>query len=167
MPKFKLTQSQLASLKRAAKANKRVTLTLSHKDLDPHGIELGIDTRILSDGKRHRVVVDAPTVARQGGILPLIPIIAGLVAASAATAGGVATAVKSAKESRLADKMSETTALKNEVLKKQLAASGSGLYLKKQGCGFHLKRQGSGFHLKRGSAIAMARTRKHKSKKRK
>ena len=159
MPRFRLTKSQIASVKRAAKLRKSVTLTLSHKDLDPLGHELAIHTALLSDGKRHRIKVHPPVITKEGGILPLIPIIAGLIAAGAATAGGVATAVKGAKESKAADRMAEAAVLKSELLKKELARSGSGFYLKREGKGFHL-RSGHGFHLKSGKGSGRSKKRK-------
>jgi hypothetical protein len=58
---------------------------------------------------------------KEGGILPVIPIIAGLIAAAATTAGGVVTAVSKSKEAQnnaleadSARKLDELAALKLE-----------------------------------------------------
>jgi hypothetical protein len=74
----------------------------------------------LQDGKRHVITISHAQM-KEGGILPIIPIIAGLIAAAATTAGGVATAVSKSKEAQKnaleadsARKLDELAALKLE-----------------------------------------------------
>ena len=149
MPKFRLTQSQIASIKKAAKENRSLTLTLSSSDLDPNGIEIGVDTRLLQDGKRHRIRVNPPRITKEGGILPLIPIIGAIAAAlggAAATSAGVAATVKSAREANLAKQMAQTDLVRRELAQLKLAE-------KKAGSGFYLKNKGSGYNLRSGRSI--------------
>jgi hypothetical protein len=82
----------------------------------------------LQDGKRHVITISHAQM-KEGGILAIIPIIAGLIAAAATTAGGVATAVSKSKEAQKnaleadsARKLDELAALKLEKEK-----SGKGL----------------------------------------
>lgn len=158
MTKFRLTKSQLSSIKKAAKENRKVTLTLGANQIDPNGVELPIDRSIFSDGKRHRVSFNP----KSGGILPLLPLILGGIAAAATTAGGVAGTVAGVKSSRSSDEVKKTAEIKGKLmglklkeaeelakLKEIEAKQGSGLYLKSHGRGLHLK-AGRGLHLKSG-----------------
>lgn len=125
MTKFKLTKSQLIKVHQANKTNTPVTLILSKRDISTTGQEIKVDKSLLSDGKRHKIVFYPPVRTVTGGFLPLIPIIAGLIAAGATAAGGIATAVKSAKEAKAADAMATLA----EAKKKQIE-SGSGVFLR-------------------------------------
>jgi predicted nucleic acid-binding Zn ribbon protein len=183
MTKFRLTKSQISSLKKAARERKKVTLTLSMHQIDPNGIEIQVDRGLLSDGKRHRVTFHPPEM-KEGGILPLIPLIIGTIAAAAGTAGGVSTIVKNVKQSRSADAVKEAAELKKKLMQENMNEySGSGFYLKKQGNGlgkivanavgdiamralhkikgngYHLK--GNGFHL-RASGSGMKKRKRGK-----
>jgi hypothetical protein len=183
MTKFRLTKSQISSLKKAAKEKRKVTLTLSMQQIDPNGIEIQVDKELLKDGKRHRVSF-SPPVMKEGGILPLIPLIIGAIAAAAGTAGGVSTIVKNVKQSRSADAVKEAAELKKKLMQEKLnESSGSGFYLKRQGNGlgkivanavgdiamralskikgkgFHLRASGSGMKkMKRAKAIKKAKS---------
>jgi hypothetical protein len=148
MTKFRLTKSQLLSIKKAAKEKRKVTLTLGINQIDPNGIELPIDKALLSDGKKHRVSFDP----KSGGILPFLPLILTAIGAAGGLAGGVSSAVKNAYEIKK-NKEVEASALarqavdglyKEELLRRKAAreAAGSGLYLKSHGRGLHLKTGG-------------------------
>lgn len=160
MTKFRLTKSQLSSIKKAAKENRKVTLTLGANQIDPNGVELPIDRSVFSDGKRHRVSFNP----KSGGILPLIPILTG-IALAAGTAGGVAGTVAGVKSSRSSDEVKKTAEIKGKLMGLKLKEAeelaklkeiedkkGSGLYLKSHGRGLHLK-AGRGLHLKAGSGL--------------
>ena len=104
--KFRLTQSQLKKLQHAKSIGSSAKLRLSNDLISPTGTSLPLtekEVKRLSDGQVHDVTISRKRIEKFGGILPIIPIIAGLIAGAATTAGGVAGTVSAVKNSRAAD----------------------------------------------------------------
>ena len=135
--RFSLTEGQLKKIAKAVHDNEEFTLRLSNSNKNVHGYNLPLTTtqiKKLDDGKVHDIKFSLSQVnyitnkvrkhsdIKKGGFLPLIPIIAGVLAAGASVAGTVASRVQQAK----ADKEMERH---NREMEKE--KSGTGLKTKK------------------------------------
>lgn len=113
--KFKLKHSQKQKINEAYKSGRSVKLRLSNINIHPSGTPIKLtesEIARLSDGRVHDVTISHSRLQKMGGILPLIPILAGL-ATAAGISGGVAGTVSGIKQSRAADeqrKAAEATA---------------------------------------------------------
>lgn len=99
-------------------------------------------------GKRKIKTPRILPIPKTGGILPLLPIFAGL-SALGALSGGAAAVAKTVVDAKNSKKQMEEAQRHNKVLEAvALGKKGSGLYLKpyKQGYGLYLKKQQKNFH---------------------
>ena len=135
--KFSLTESQLHKIARAIHTNSEFTLRLSKSNISVQGYGLPLtktQMNKINDGNLHDIKFSLAQVKyisskiKKGGFLPLIPIIASVLAGLGTVAGTVASRVQQAK----AD---QETKRHNEAVEKQL----------KEGTG--LKRKGKGLRL--------------------
>lgn len=143
--KFHLSEAQIKKIHHAAKTNSPVTLTLSIHDASPTGVSVKVDKNLLMDGKKHRITVAPPVITKNGGILPLFPILAGILAGlggAAGIAGGVSATVKNAKESRTSDKMAHLAEVQTEMLQKIAAKDPVAAAQIAQGHGLNIKTGG-------------------------
>lgn len=131
--KFNLTDSQRNKLAHAIKANTGVDLKLSKDMITANGVPLILtesDIKKLSDGGTHSINFPASRVksmVKDGGILPLIPIIGGLTAAlgltgaAAGTAAGITKTIREAKQINLDQALNDA-----KIRAYELAAGGKG-----------------------------------------
>lgn len=168
--KVALTKNQLNKIKKAIE--NKVSVSMRIKELNP--IDSNIDLyftdqqiRKLSKGSSNITFSECQIkyMKKDGGILPILPLIlAGLGAAGAIT-GGISTAVNSTKQTN------EMKRHNNEVEKKLLTGNAShlgplaGTFIKK-GTGYFLKPyDGKGFYLKPYSGSSLDKNSKNILKK--
>ena len=140
--RFSLTNGQLKKITKGVHDNSEFTLRLSKTNKNVSGYNLPLtSTQIkkLDDGKVHDIKFSLTQVnyitnkvkkhpdIKKGGFLPLIPIIAGVLAAGASVAGTVASRVQQAKADN-------EMARHNREMENQKSGTG----LKKRGKGLRL-----------------------------
>ena len=159
--RFSLTNGQLKKITKGVHDNEEFTLRLSKVNNNVQGYSLPLtSTQIkkLDDGNVHDIKFSLSQVnyitnkvrkhsdIKKGGFLPLIPIIAGVLAAGASVAGTVASRVQQAK----ADKEMERH-------NREMEKENSGIGLKnKKGEGLRQKeKSGSGLKTKKGKGLRL------------
>lgn len=128
---FKLTDAQYRKLVKAREKGESVILRLNKSQKHPAGTPLllsELEIKKLSDGNSHDITFSRNRV---GGILPILPILAGLAALTGISTG-IATTVKNAKA---ADAKVAANRATEELAKFRLAneqKTGSGLHYKRR-----------------------------------
>ena len=126
---FKLTDAQLKKLSKAREKGESVILRLNKSQKHPGGTPLilsELEIKKLNDGNSHDITFSR---SRIGGILPILPILAGLAALTGISTG-IANTVKNA---RAADSKVAANRAAEELSKFRLAneqKTGSGLHRK-------------------------------------
>jgi hypothetical protein len=131
---FKLTDGQYRKLVKAREKGESVILRLNKSQKHPAGTPLllsELEIKKLSDGNSHDITFSRNRVEKMGGILPILPILAGLAALTGISTG-IATTVKNAKA---ADAKVAANRATEELAKFRLAneqKTGSGLHYKRR-----------------------------------
>ena len=96
---FKLTDAQLKKLSKAREKGESVILRLNKSKKHPGGTPLilsEMEIKKLNDGNSHDITLSKSRIEKIGGLLPILPILAGLAALTGISTG-IATTVKNAK----------------------------------------------------------------------
>jgi hypothetical protein len=129
---FKLTDAQLKKLSKAREKGESVILRLNKSQKHPGGTPLilsEMEIKKLNDGNSHDITLSKSRIEKIGGLLPILPILAGLAALTGISTG-IATTVKNAKA---ADSKVAANRATEELAKFRLAneqKTGSGLKYK-------------------------------------
>lgn len=133
--KFRLTKSQIEKIHSAKSSGRSVKLRLSISQMHPSGTPLLLTEKEISrlnDGRVHDITITSTRLNKMGGILPLLPLLAGL-GALATVSGGVAGTVAGVKSSQKADAERKAAAAAEELaryrLQKEMAADKKGGFL--------------------------------------
>ena len=129
---FKLTDAQFKKLSKAREKGESCILRLNKSQKHPGGTPLilsELEIKKLNDGNSHDITFSRSRIEKSGGLLPILPILAGLAALTGISTG-IATTVKNA---RAADSKVAANRAAEELSKFRLAneqKTGSGLKYK-------------------------------------
>ena len=129
---FKLTDAQYRKLIKAREKGDSVILRLNKSQKHPGGTPLilsELEIKKLNDGNSHDITFSRNRIEKSGGLLPILPILAGLAALTGISTG-IATTVTN---SRAADSKVAANRAAEELSKFRLAneqKTGSGLKYK-------------------------------------
>ncbi len=134
--KFNLSDSQKNRIKLAYANKESVGLRLNKSNIDVRGYELLLtenEYNKLSDGKTHNITLPYSRSVKNGGFLPFLLPLLGVLGAAAGASAGIATTVANAKKAQAAEAEKQAELARKKLYEDEVAKqkSGSGVRTRK------------------------------------